>query len=69
MKKIRFSDVVTVYEVGNSEEDQSARNGLQDTANHYRFQTRIKNTETIIKRILLNKIKKMFFDHLPQEYI
>lgn len=65
MKKVRFSNIVTIYEIDNSSEHQSARDGLQDFRDRQRFQRRIKNVELILNCILEDKIKKYLFDILP----
>lgn len=68
MKKVRFSDNVRIYEVGNSEEDRFARNGPQDLRDRDRFQRRINSVEEILNNTLNIKLKKILFDVLP-EYI
>lgn len=64
-KKVRFSNIVTVYEVEDSEEHRSARNGLQDLRDRHRFKKRIKNVEIILNPILKMKITSYFFTILP----
>lgn len=64
-KKVKFSNVIIIHEVGNCEEHRSARNGLQDLRDQQRFQRRIRNTELILYPILEIKMKQMFFDILP----
>ena len=64
-KKVRVSNIVTVYEVGNSEEHRLARNGLQDLRDRQRFQRRIKNTESILNNVLKINIIKFYFHSLP----
>ena len=64
-KKVRFSDIVTAYEVGSSEEHRLARNGLQDLRDRQRFQRRIKNTELILNDVLKIKMIIFCFHYLP----
>ena len=61
MKKVRFPNIVTVYDVGSSEDDRAARNGLQDLRDRQPFHRRIKNLELILSNVLKSKITKMFF--------
>lgn len=58
-KKVRFSHNVTIYEVGNSEEHRSARDGLQDLRDRERFKLRVQHTSEILNKILINKLKKI----------
>ena len=62
--KVKFSDFITIHEVGNSDEHQAARNGLQELRDQQRFQRRIQNIEFILYPILENKMKKIFFNIL-----
>ena len=65
MKIVRFSNIVTIYEIGNSEQHRSARNGLQDLRNYQRFQRRIEHMQLIIDDVLKFKIIKYLFNVLP----
>ena len=65
MKRVRFSNIVIVYDVGSSEEHRAARNGLQDLRERQRFRKRIKNVELILSNVLKSKITQMFFYLLP----
>ena len=59
VKKVQFSDKITIYEFGNSEEHRSARNGLQDLRDRERFMLRVQRTGVILEEILINKLKKI----------
>lgn len=65
MKKVCFSKIVTVFEMENSEEHRSARNGLRDLQDRYRFQRRIENVELVLNDFLKIKMIKLLFDILP----
>lgn len=60
-KRVRFSDNITIFEVGNSEEHRSARNGLQLVQDRLHFQRRIQKSELILYDILNTKNKKFIF--------
>ena len=64
-KQVRFSNIVTVYEIDNSEEHRLARNGLQNLRDRQRFQRRIKNTELILNNVLKIKMTIFCFHYLP----
>ena len=64
-KKVRFSKIITIYEIENSEEHRLARNGLQDLRDRRRFQRRIENLQIILDNTLKIKITKYLFDVLP----
>ena len=59
VKRVQFSHNVTIYEVENSDEHRSARNGLQDLRDRERFKLRIQHTSEILNEILINKLKKI----------
>lgn len=50
-KQVRFSDRIIIYEVGNSEEDKAARNGLQELRDRERFKMRIERTSLILNDV------------------
>ena len=58
-KTVRFSDIVTIHEVGNSEDHRSARNGLQELRDRERFKRRIQYTSLLLNNVLVDKLKKI----------
>lgn len=52
IKKVRFSNDITIHEVGNSMEDREARDGLQDFRERERFKLKLND-------ILINKLEKL----------
>lgn len=58
MKKVRFSEKITIHEVDISEDEKSARSGLgwiQAAADHARFQMRIKHVSPVLNDMLKKK--------------
>lgn len=63
MKKVTFSDKIVIFEIDDSDEYRSARNGskwLHAALDRNReFQKLVKNVSLILNNILGNKIKKI----------
>ena len=64
-KKVHFSNIIMIYEIDNSEEHRSARNGLQDLRDRHRFRRRIENIEITLNNVLKMKYIKYLFNILP----
>ena len=67
MKKVCFSQVITVFEVGNDEEHRCARDGSRDMRDRSRFQRKYRNFIYVLDNLIQMKIKKLPFDDLCNE--
>lgn len=66
MKKVRFSNVIVIHILDDTEED---RNSSTFHLDRWRFQKKIENVELLLNEMIRNKIKKIFFDVLPRNVL
>ena len=67
MKKVRFSNDITVHEVGNTEEHRSARDGDRERRDRERFQRKYMNFVPILNKMIEIRLKLLLFNHLCKE--
>ena len=67
MKKVRFSNNITIYDVGNTEEHRSARDGDRERRDRERFQRKYMNFIPVLNRILEIRLKLLLFNNLCKE--
>ena len=67
MKKVRFSNNITIYDVGNTEEHRSARDGDRERRDRERFQRKYMNFIPVLNRILEIRLKLLLFNNLCNE--
>ena len=67
MKKVRFSNNITIYDVGNTEEHRSAGDGDRERRERERFQRKYMNFIPVLNKILEIRLKLLLFNNLCKE--
>ena len=66
-KKVCFLNIVTVYEVGNSEEHRSARDGDRERRDRERFKRKYMNFVPVLNKMLEIRLRILLFNNLCEE--
>lgn len=67
MKKVSFSNEIVIYEVGNTEEHRSARDGDSERRDRERFRRKYVDFVPILSSVLEKRMKSILFNHLCKE--
>lgn len=62
LKKVKFSENISVHEIGNTQDEKSARKGMQwiqAACDRQRFQMRIQRIDLSLNDVLVKKLEKI----------